>query len=125
MFSLKNNRVAFHYSRVAGSFVVLAAALSFAISLAYADSPNLSAAIARSSPDWLRTGTIYEIFPRDFSPEGNFNGVTAKLDDIKALGVNVLWIMPIHPIGEKGRKGDFGSPYASKIITPSIRITER
>ena len=71
-------------------------------------------AIARPSPDWLRTGTIYEIFPRDFSSAGNFNGVTAKLDDIKALGVNVLWIMPIHPIGEKGRKGDFGSPYAIK-----------
>jgi glycosidase len=114
MLSLKNNRVAFHYSQVARSFVVLAAAFSFAISLVHADNPNLSAAVARSSPDWLRTGTIYEIFPRDFSPEGNFNGVTAKLDDVKALGVNMLWIMPIHPIGEKGRKGDFGSPYAVK-----------
>src|SRR5580692_3150719 len=67
---------------------------------------------ARTSPDWLRNGVIYEIFPRDFSAAGNLNGVTAKLDQIKDLGVTVLWIMPIHPIGEKGRKGDFGSPYS-------------
>jgi glycosidase len=69
---------------------------------------------ARPSPDWLRSGTIYEIFPRDFSAAGNLNGVTAKLDDLHNLGVNILWVMPIHPIGEKFRKGDFGSPYSIK-----------
>ncbi len=90
--------------------------LTFAILLSpvYSEDFGIAGASARSSPDWLKTGTIYEIFPRDFSAAGNFNGVTAKLDDIKALGVNILWIMPIHPIGEKGRKGDFGSPYAIK-----------
>ena len=67
---------------------------------------------ARPSPDWLRTGTIYEIFPRDFSPAGNLAAVTARLDELKNLGVTVLWTMPIHPIGEKARKGDFGSPYS-------------
>jgi glycosidase len=67
---------------------------------------------ARTSPPWLRDGVIYEIFPRDFSAAGNLNGVTAQLDRLKDLGVTVLWIMPIHPIGEKGRKGDFGSPYS-------------
>jgi glycosidase len=70
--------------------------------------------IELASPDWLRSGVVYEIYPRDFSPEGNFNGITARLDDLKALGVNVLWLMPIHPIGEKMRKGDLGSPYAVK-----------
>jgi glycosidase len=68
--------------------------------------------LARISPDWLRDGVIYEIFPRDFSAAGNLNSVTAKLDQIKNLGVNILWVMPIHPIGEKGRKGDYGSPYS-------------
>ena len=67
---------------------------------------------ARTSPVWLRDGVIYEIFPRDFSPAGNLDGVTARLDDLQNLGVNILWLMPIHPIGEKGRKGEFGSPYA-------------
>ncbi len=73
---------------------------------------DFSLATARHGPEWLRNGVIYEIFPRDFSPAGNLNGVTARLDDLKNLGVNILWIMPIHPIGEKYRKGGFGSPYS-------------
>ena len=73
---------------------------------------DVSAATARPSPDWLRAGTVYEVFPRDFSAAGNLAGVTARLDDLKHLGVGILWIMPIHPIGEKCRKGDFGSPYS-------------
>ena len=65
-----------------------------------------------ASPQWLRQGVIYEIFPRNFSPEGNFSGVTAHLDELKDLGVNILWLMPIHPLGQKMRKGTLGSPYA-------------
>ena len=67
---------------------------------------------ARPAPEWLRNGVVYEIFPRDFSGEGTFNGITARLDELKELGVNVLWLMPIHPIGQQMRKGSFGSPYA-------------
>ena len=67
---------------------------------------------SRPTPDWLRTGTIYEIFPRNFSAAGNLAGITAKLDELHTLGVNILWTMPVHPIGEKYRKGDFGSPYS-------------
>jgi glycosidase len=66
----------------------------------------------RSAPDWLRGSVIYEIFPRNFSPSGDFKGITARLDDLKALGVDVLWLMPVHPIGEKLKKGSIGSPYA-------------
>jgi glycosidase len=73
---------------------------------------DMSQESARPSPQWLRDGVIYEIFPRDFSPEGNFNGITARLDELKDLGVDILWLMPIHPIGEKMRKGTIGSPYA-------------
>jgi cyclomaltodextrinase len=73
---------------------------------------DVSDVTARPSPDWLRTGTIYEIFPRDFSVAGDFNGVSARLDELHSLGVNILWTMPIHPIGEKFRKGKFGSPYS-------------
>ena len=57
---------------------------------------------------------VYEIFPRDFSPAGNLDGVIASLDRLKDLGVTILWTMPIHPIGEKCRKGQFGSPYSIK-----------
>ena len=67
---------------------------------------------ARPSRDWVRDGVIYEIYPRAFSPQGNFNGITARLDDLKQLGVNILWLMPIHPIGQEKKKGTIGSPYA-------------
>jgi glycosidase len=75
---------------------------------------DVSGVTARPSPDWLRTGVIYEIFPRDFSAPGTLNGVTAQLDRLKVLGVTILWTMPIHPIGQKFRKGEFGSPYSIK-----------
>ena len=67
---------------------------------------------ARTSRDWVRDGVIYEIYPRAFSPQGNFDGVTARLDNLKDLGVNILWLMPIHPIGQEKKKGTIGSPYA-------------
>jgi cyclomaltodextrinase / maltogenic alpha-amylase / neopullulanase len=67
---------------------------------------------AQQGPQWLRNGVIYEIFPRDFSPAGNLNGVTARLEELNDLGVTILWLMPVHPIGDKFRKGAFGSPYS-------------
>ena len=67
---------------------------------------------ARASRDWVRDGVIYEIYPRVFSAEGNFNGVTAQLDRLRELGVTIIWLMPIHPIGQEKKKGTIGSPYA-------------
>ncbi len=66
----------------------------------------------RPVPDWVRDGVIYEIYPRAFSPQGNFNAITARLDELKDLGVTILWLMPIHPIGQEKKKGTIGSPYA-------------
>jgi cyclomaltodextrinase / maltogenic alpha-amylase / neopullulanase len=66
----------------------------------------------RKSPDWLRSSVVYEIFPRNFSKEGDLNAITARLDELKDLGVDVLWLMPIHPVGEKMKKGALGSPFA-------------
>jgi cyclomaltodextrinase / maltogenic alpha-amylase / neopullulanase len=67
---------------------------------------------ARTSPAWLRSGVIYQIFTRSFSPEGNLNGVTGRLDELQNLSVNILWLMPIHPHGEVKKKGTLGSSYA-------------
>jgi len=55
---------------------------------------------------------IYSIYVRNYSEEGTFEGVRKDLDRIKALGTDVIWLMPIHPIGVKNRKGTKGSPYA-------------
>ena len=68
--------------------------------------------VARASPAWLRDAVIYEIFPRAFSASGDFDGVTAQLDRLKSLGVSVVWLMPIHPVGKEKAKGALGSPYA-------------
>ncbi len=63
-------------------------------------------------PEWVRGGVFYEIFPRQFSARGDLNGVTAQLDRLKELGVNILWLMPVHPTGQEKKKGSVGSPYA-------------
>jgi len=55
---------------------------------------------------------LYECNVRQFSPEGNFEGVRKQLPRLKRLGVDVLWLMPIHPIGKERRKGPLGSPYS-------------
>jgi glycosidase len=71
-----------------------------------------SALTTRPSPDWLRSSVVYEIFPRDFSAAGDLNAVTAQLDSLNDLGVNILWLMPIHPIGQTMKKGTLGSPFS-------------
>lgn len=83
---------------------------AFVLPGAFAQTPGT----ARTAPSWVRDGVIYEVFPRAFSKEGNFNGVTCRLDELNDLGVTVLWLMPIHPIGKEQRKGSYGSPYSAR-----------
>jgi cyclomaltodextrinase len=97
-------------ARVLAAFLLLTVALLSApraLALEPAAQPP-----ARQSPAWLRDAVIYEVFPRDFSPEGNFDGVARQLDRLKDLGVTVIWLMPIHPVGKLKSKGTLGSPYA-------------
>lgn len=65
-------------------------------------------------PEWSRDAVIYELNTRQFTPEGTFKAILPRIPELKALGVRVVWFMPIHPIGEKERKGPLGSPYAVK-----------
>jgi len=65
-------------------------------------------------PDWSRDAVLYQINTRHFTPEGTFAAAEAHLPRLKALGVDILWLMPIHPIGEVNRKGTLGSPYSVK-----------
>jgi len=58
--------------------------------------------------DWTRNMVLYEINVRQFSQEGTFAAVDSALPRLKELGVNVLWFMPIYPIGELNRKGELG-----------------
>src|SRR5215211_6994522 len=87
-------------------------AFKFLLVLALLAGTNDVLAQQRKTPDWVRDGVIYEIYPRAFSQEGNFNAIAARLDELKDLGVTILWLMPIHPIGQEKKKGTVGSPYA-------------
>lgn len=65
-------------------------------------------------PDWAKDAVIYQINTRQFTEEGTFAAAQEELPRLKGLGVDILWLMPIHPIGEKNRKGSLGSPYSVK-----------
>lgn len=57
---------------------------------------------------------LYEVNTRAFSANGNFQGVIDRLDNIKALGVNTIWLMPVYPVGQIRSAGGLGSPYSVK-----------
>jgi glycosidase len=63
---------------------------------------------------------MYQVNPRVFAPKQSLNAVAARIDSIRELGVNVMWVMPIYPIGiEKGKN----SPYCIsdyKAIAPEF-----
>jgi len=55
---------------------------------------------------------LYEVNTRAYSAAGNFQGVIDRLDQIRALGVNTIWLMPVHPVGQVRSAGGLGSPYS-------------
>ncbi len=63
-------------------------------------------------PEWSKNATIYQINTRQFTAEGTFSAAEAHLPRLRALGIDILWLMPVHPIGEENRKGTLGSPYS-------------
>ncbi len=65
-------------------------------------------------PEWTRNAVIYEVNTRQFTPEGTFKAIEAHLPRLKELGVDILWFMPINPIGIKNRKEPLGSYYSVK-----------
>ncbi len=70
---------------------------------------------ALATPAWLADGVIYQLSVRAFG--GNFDGVRARLDYLQGLGVDVIWLMPVQPLGAKGRSGSLGDPYAVRDFT--------
>ena len=63
-------------------------------------------------PEWSKNAALYQLNTRQFSEAGTFRAAEKALPRLKALGVDIIWLMPIHPIGEQNRKGTLGSPYA-------------
>ena len=65
-------------------------------------------------PEWSKNATIYEVNIRQYTPEGTFKAFETHLPRLKEMGVDIIWLMPIHPIGLKNRKGTLGSEYSVK-----------
>jgi glycosidase len=63
-------------------------------------------------PEWSHNANIYEVNIRQYTPEGTFDAFREHLPRLKAMGVDILWLMPIHPISAVKRKGTLGSYYA-------------
>lgn len=55
-------------------------------------------------PDWSKNATIYEVNIRQHTPEGTFAAFEKDIPRLKSMGVDILWLMPIHPIGVVNRK---------------------
>ena len=62
----------------------------------------------------LRNAVIYSVYVRNHTQEGTFRALEADLPRIRALGTDILWLMPIHPVGVEGKKGSLGCPYANR-----------
>ena len=89
--------------------------------------------VATPYPEWVKNSVIYETNIRQYSPEGTFKAFEADLPRIKELGIDLLWLMPIYPIGEKNRKvpqgatSGLGSYYSIKdyeAINPEFGTVE-
>ena len=70
--------------------------------------------MAGKTENALRQQIIYSVYVRDHTEEGTFLAIIPDLDRIKSLGADIIWFMPIHPIGVKGKKGSLGCPYANR-----------
>lgn len=66
------------------------------------------------NPEWVKNATLYELNIRQFSAEGTFIAIEKELPRLKKLGIDIIWLMPIQPIGMKNRKGGLGSYYSVK-----------
>ncbi|MFN1834097.1 alpha-amylase family glycosyl hydrolase [Balneola sp. MJW-20] len=118
-----------NFSKYSLAVLVLIATLTF--TACEAPAPQSSSVVPPQSKveqlDWTKNASIYEINVRQFSEEGTFNAVREELPRLKEMGIRILWLMPVHPIGEINRKGSLGSYYSVadyKDVNPNFGTKE-
>ncbi|MCD7970222.1 MAG: alpha-amylase [Alistipes sp.] len=78
-------------------------------------------------PEWSYHAVMYELNTRQFTDEGTFRAAEGHLPRLRELGVDIIWFMPIHPIGVEERKGELGSYYSIsdyKAVNPEFGTME-
>lgn len=78
-------------------------------------------------PDWSHDAVLYQINLRQFTSEGSIAAAEAELPRLAELGVDILWLMPVQPIGVAERKGELGSPYSIsdyRAVNPELGTME-
>lgn len=68
-------------------------------------------------PERAKSMNIYEVNIRQYTPEGTISAFQSHLPRLQAMGVDILWLMPVQPIGVKNRKGPLGSYYSIQDYT--------
>lgn len=93
-------------------FIKIGVVALLSVNQCFAQDAQLTSVI--SAPKWTKNATIYEVNIRQYTPEGTFKAFEAHLPRLQKMGVDILWLMPVNPIGELNRKGGLGSYYAVK-----------
>ena len=95
--------------RLTASFVAFTASINSAVGQSPATN---SVPVAHPAPVWSQGAVIYEVNVRQYTPEGTLHALLPHLQRLQRLGVDILWIMPVQPIGKLKRKGTLGSYYS-------------
>ncbi len=64
------------------------------------------------NPEWSYSAVLYEMNVRQLTEQGTLSAAAERLPFLRSVGVDAIWLMPIYPIGEEGRKGTLGSYYS-------------
>src|ERR1043165_2782570 len=99
------------------SFLLLAIISAILFSSCRQSKKETESKVATATVPHVEDIVMYEIFVRNFTAEGTFNSIIPQLDRIKSLGANVIWLMPIQPLGKENHKGTYGSPYSIQNYT--------
>ena len=94
------------------SLIALAALMAPLPAMAQTPPETAEPYTGREHVEWSKDAVIYQINTRQFTPEGTLAAAEGELPRLADMGVDILWLMPIHPIGEVNRKGTLGSPYS-------------
>src|SRR5688572_2116211 len=99
-----------------GIFLLMTLSMTIMQALSCKQSTDVNESVKMATritpPDWAKDANIYEVNIRQYTPEGTMNAFRQHLPRLKEMGVEILWLMPIHPISVPKRKGTLGSYYA-------------